>query len=129
MGYTVPPSQPLIGENAFATKAGIHIDGLLKNPAVYLPFDPQAVLGVPVKVAITPHSGRAGVAYWIATHLAVDCVELKSDPRVGAIYEEILKMFEGGRKEPLTDEEMAALVSKHMPELAGRLKGVGNDNG
>ena len=119
MGYEVPESQPLVGSRAFATKAGIHIDGLMKNPAVYLPFDPLEVLGVPIRVFITPHSGRAGIAYWISTKYGLSYSKLKSDPRVGAIYEAVLSMFDGGRVEPLSDEEMEELVAKYMPELRG----------
>jgi isopropylmalate/homocitrate/citramalate synthase len=122
IGYNAPRNMPIVGKDAFATKAGIHIDGLLKNPAVYLPFDPLKVLGVPIKVAVTPHSGRAGVVYWISTHLTADCLDLKRDPRIDDIYKEVLAMFEVGRKEPLSDAEMAELVAKHMPEHAATMK-------
>jgi isopropylmalate/homocitrate/citramalate synthase len=118
MGHTTPRNQPIVGEGTFATKAGIHIDGLLKNPAIYLPFDPLKVVGLPIKIEITPHSGRAGVVYWISTHLQVDCLDLKRDPRVDDIYKEVLAMFEAGRTKPLSDAEMARLVAKHMPEDA-----------
>jgi isopropylmalate/homocitrate/citramalate synthase len=118
IGYNISRNHPIVGEEAFTTKAGIHIDGLLKNPAVYLPFDPLKVVGIPFKIAITPHSGRAGIVYWITTHLPIDCLDLKRDPRVDEIYNEIQVMFEAGRTEPLSDDEIAELVAKHMPELA-----------
>jgi len=41
LGFRIPEFYPLVGENAFRTKAGIHVDGLLKNPEVYLPFNPR----------------------------------------------------------------------------------------
>jgi isopropylmalate/homocitrate/citramalate synthase len=118
MGHNTPRNQPIVGEETFATKAGIHIDGLLKNPAIYLPFDPLKVVGLPIKIEITPHSGRAGVVYWISTHLQVDCLDLKRDPRVDNICKEVSAMFEAGRTKPLSDAEMAELVAKHMPEYA-----------
>jgi isopropylmalate/homocitrate/citramalate synthase len=118
MGHNTPRNQPIVGEETFATKAGIHIDGLLKNPAIYLPFDPLKVVGLPIKIEITPHSGRAGVVYWISTHLQADCLDLKRDPRIDDICKEVLAMFEAGRTKPLSDAEMAELVAKHMPEYA-----------
>ncbi len=121
MGFRIPEFQPLVGENAFRTKAGIHVDGLMKNPEIYLPFDPRVVLGVPYTVSITPYSGRAAVALWVNAHLQVagsnGCGVSKNDPRVEAMYREIVRMFEEeGRREPLRDEEMLALARKYFPE-------------
>jgi len=117
-GYVLPEFYPAFGANAFRTKAGIHIDGLMKNPEVYLPYDPVSTLGLPYLVSITPYSGRAGVAFWIRMmfHLEEDGM-LKADERVAKIYDEIIKMFSDGRVHPLRDEEMIRLVKKHMPEF------------
>ena len=38
-GAPVAPRRPVIGADAFLTRAGVHIDGLLKDPEIYLPFD------------------------------------------------------------------------------------------
>lgn len=117
LGFEVPDHYPLVGNNAFKTKAGIHIDGMLKNPEVYLPFDPEKVLGIKPKVEINSYSGRAGVVYWIVSTFNVKHDHIKSDKRVDLIYSEILKMFEEGRKNSLSDLEMLNLVAKYMPEL------------
>ena len=42
-GITIPRMKPVGGSNIFATEAGIHQDGLLKNPDTYLPFRPETV--------------------------------------------------------------------------------------
>jgi len=121
MGLKIPEFYPLVGENAFKTKAGINIDGLLKNPEVYLPFNPEEVLGVPYTVAITPYSGRVAVALWINAHIGRlvsgnGFRVSKDDPRVKAVYWEIIRLFEKKqRKEPLTDEEMLKIVRKYFP--------------
>lgn len=114
MGYRVPEYQPLVGRNAFRTKAGVHIDGLLKNPEVYLPFNP-ALVGRRPEVAVTAYGGRAAVVAWLRSHgLRVS----KDDPRVAALYREIVAVFEReGRHTPLSDEEMTALASRFFPEL------------
>ncbi len=117
LGFTIPDHYPLIGENAFRTMAGIHIDGLLKNPEVYLPFDPEKVLGIKPKIAINPYSGRAGIIYWITNNLNIQYDHIKNDERINMIYSEILQMFNDGRKHPLSDIEMHQLISSYMPEL------------
>lgn len=117
MGYKLVEHYPIIGRNAFRTKAGIHVDGLMKNPEVYLPFDPIKVLGIPYSVAITPYSGRSAVVLWIKNYLGYDGIS-KEDPRVIAVYNEIVDYFnKTNRVEPLTDEEMANFVKKYFPEL------------
>ncbi|MFK7818109.1 MAG: pyruvate carboxyltransferase, partial [Planctomycetaceae bacterium] len=42
-GIPIHPTKPIAGANIFATEAGIHQDGLLKNPDTYLPYRPEAV--------------------------------------------------------------------------------------
>ncbi len=39
LNYQVPRYQPLVGENAFTTAAGIHVDAQLRNPMTYLSMD------------------------------------------------------------------------------------------
>jgi len=118
IGFQIPEHQPLVGRNAFRTKAGIHADGLLKNPEVYLPFNTHRVIGLPYTVAITPYSGRAAIVLWLKNYLGYDGVS-KEDPRVEAIYNEILEIFNRtGRSEPLTDQEMFTLVSKYFKEIS-----------
>lgn len=51
------------GENIFATEAGIHQDGLLKNPDTYLPYRPEKVGASGLKLVIGRHSGRRAVAH------------------------------------------------------------------
>jgi 2-isopropylmalate synthase len=61
-GIPIPANKPVMGANIFATEAGIHQDGLLKNPETYLPFLPEAVGGPQVKMILGRHSGRAAFA-------------------------------------------------------------------
>lgn len=117
MGLYIMDHYPIVGRNAFRTKAGIHADGLLKNPEVYLPFDPLKVLGLPYSIAVTPYSGRAAIVLWIRNYLGVNGIT-KEDPRVANLYNEIVELFERtGRVEPLSDQEMLAMVRKHFPDL------------
>jgi len=57
-GVHVPPNKAVVGSNAFAHEAGIHQDGILKNPLTYEILPPEAV-GVPARqLVVGKHSGR-----------------------------------------------------------------------
>jgi isopropylmalate/homocitrate/citramalate synthase len=119
MGVKVPEWQPLVGKNAFRTKAGVHIDGLLKNPEVYLPFDP-AIVGREADIAVTAYGARAAVLMWLRRRLPPEVATTlhKNDPRVEALYREVVRLFEeSGRHTPLSDVEMEQLAAKYFPEL------------
>src|ERR1700679_1021538 len=57
-GVSVPPNKAVVGANAFAHEAGIHQDGILKNPLTYEIIVPESV-GVPKRrLVLGKHSGR-----------------------------------------------------------------------
>jgi 2-isopropylmalate synthase len=57
-GVPVQPNKAVTGRNAFAHEAGIHQDGVLKNPLTYEIMTPQSV-GVPdSRLVLGKHSGR-----------------------------------------------------------------------
>jgi len=61
-GVSVQPNKAIIGRNAFAHEAGIHQDGMLKNPLTYEIMTPQSV-GVPDSTLVLgKHSGRHALA-------------------------------------------------------------------
>jgi 2-isopropylmalate synthase len=60
-GTNVAPNKAVVGANAFAHEAGIHQDGIIKNPLTYEIISPEAV-GVPQrKLVLGKHSGRNAV--------------------------------------------------------------------
>jgi len=61
-GVELPPNKPVTGLNAFAHEAGIHVHGVLANPATYEPMPPEAV-GNTRRIVLGRHSGRAAVAH------------------------------------------------------------------
>jgi 2-isopropylmalate synthase len=57
-GAAVAPNKAVVGANAFAHEAGIHQDGIIKNPLTYEIISPEAV-GVPSRsLVLGKHSGR-----------------------------------------------------------------------
>jgi 2-isopropylmalate synthase len=61
-GVSVQPNKAIVGRNAFAHEAGIHQDGVIKNPLTYEIMTPQSV-GVPDnRLVLGKHSGRHALA-------------------------------------------------------------------
>ena len=60
-GYPVQPNKAVVGANAFAHEAGIHQDGMLKDPRTYQIIDPADV-GVHMTLPLGKHSGRHAFA-------------------------------------------------------------------
>lgn len=56
----LPKNKPIIGDNIFHVEAGIHIDGISKNPKMYEPFQPELV-GNSRKIVLGKHSGKNSV--------------------------------------------------------------------
>jgi 2-isopropylmalate synthase len=57
-GAQVAPNKAVVGANAFAHEAGIHQDGIIKNPLTYEIISPETV-GVPSRsLVLGKHSGR-----------------------------------------------------------------------
>jgi 2-isopropylmalate synthase len=106
-GVPVQPNKAIIGRNAFAHEAGIHQDGVLKNPLTYEIMTPQSV-GVPDSTLVLgKHSGRHA--------LAIRCEQLG---------------YQFGRRE-LDDlykrfvalaDRMKQVRDHHLLELIGRTK-------
>tara|TARA_R110000824_G_scaffold366730_2_gene555534 strand:- start:37952 stop:39601 length:1650 start_codon:yes stop_codon:yes gene_type:complete len=51
---------PYVGENAFFSKAGIHVSAILKDPATYEHVPPESV-GNTRKIAVSEQSGRSNI--------------------------------------------------------------------
>ncbi len=120
LGYRVPEFYPLLGDNAFSTAAGIHIDGLLKNPLVYLPFDPQRVLGLEPSVRITRHSGRAGIVYALVNELGEEGRLMARDPRfVDDVYRFMVRKLESNGVQSMSPRRVAEIALELWRERRG----------
>jgi|GEM_PF-362009 len=61
-GQPVGKMKAIIGTDIFKVESGIHVDGVLKNPHTYEPFNPQAV-GNQREIVLGKHSGRQSLLY------------------------------------------------------------------
>jgi homocitrate synthase NifV len=59
-GRPVPLNKSIVGEAAFTHESGLHVHGLLRDPATYEGFDPAAV-GRARRIVLGKHSGTTGV--------------------------------------------------------------------
>jgi len=59
-GRPVPAGKPVVGPGVFAHESGIHVDGVLKDPSTYEPFDPAEV-GLVRRLVVGKHSGAAAI--------------------------------------------------------------------
>jgi len=63
-GISPSPTKPIFGTNIFATEAGVHQDGILKNAESYLPYPPELVgHREGIRLVIGKHSGKRAVAH------------------------------------------------------------------
>ena len=69
----IPKNKPIIGSEIFEVESGIHVDGILKNPASYEPFSPESV-GQKRKIVLGKHSGTASIRAKFA-ELKIKCAE------------------------------------------------------
>jgi isopropylmalate/homocitrate/citramalate synthase len=104
IGYPIPANYPLVGSDFNTTRAGIHVDGLLKSEEIYSCFDTQKILNRPVTVAVTDKSGAAGIKHWLQSHYGIDVA--KDDPRLLAVRQKVETQYEEGRNTTISDEEM-----------------------
>jgi len=61
-GRVVAANKSIVGEAVFTHESGLHVDGLLKDPATYENFDP-ATVGRGRQLVLGKHSGGHGVRY------------------------------------------------------------------
>ena len=119
IGHRIPPATPFVGRDFNSTSAGIHADGLIKNPEIYNIFDTELILGRPYTIAITDKSGAAGIAHWVNQRLKLP-EERKVDkrhPGVQKIYKWVKEQYDGGRLTTIGNSELEVVVRKYLPQL------------
>lgn len=57
-GSLIQPNKAIVGKNAFAHEAGIHQDGMLKNPLTYEIITPELIGDATTELVLGKHSGR-----------------------------------------------------------------------
>lgn len=102
-GRPIPWQKSVVGEGVFTHEAGIHVDGLLKDPDNYQAFDPQLV-GRRHRIVLGKHSGRRAVQLVMAqAGVAID------DEAAQALLPR-LRAFATRLKRPPSNQELLAMA-------------------
>ncbi len=112
VGYTIPPRTPFVGRDFNSTRAGIHADGLMKDPEIYNIFDTEKILNKKPRIAITNTSGLAGIAYWINEYYQLDGEDKvsKTDDIAIKLKSYVDAEYAAGRVTSISDDELDSFV-------------------
>jgi 2-isopropylmalate synthase len=104
----VQPNKAIVGRNAFAHEAGIHQDGVIKNPLTYEIMTPKSV-GVPEnKLVLGKHSGRHA--------LGLRCAELGfafERRELDQIYKRFVALAD--QIKSVEDRHLLAIIREEFP--------------
>ncbi|QDT96880.1 homocitrate synthase/isopropylmalate synthase family protein [Gimesia aquarii] len=100
-GISLSPMKPVAGSNIFATEAGIHQDGLLKNPDTYLPYRPETVGADGIKLVLGRHSGKKAILHRLH--------ELGKEPNEKVVQRVLLAIKELPKGELVDDDLLLRL--------------------
>ena len=117
VGYNIPPMTPFAGRSFNSTRAGIHADGLMKDPEIYTIFDTEKLLNRPATVEVSKTSGAAGIAFWInATYrLPKEQQVGKTDSLVMELKAWVDEQYETGRQTVMSYGEMTEKIQELAP--------------
>ncbi|WP_200882024.1 homocitrate synthase/isopropylmalate synthase family protein [Nitrincola sp. A-D6] len=101
-GRPVSWQKSLVGAGVFTHEAGIHVDGLLKDPLIYQGVDP-ALLGRQHELVLGKHSGSKAVQARFA-RLGLPISAAQAQPLLTAIRQQMRLS-----KQPLSDTQLMAL--------------------
>jgi 2-isopropylmalate synthase len=106
-GIIVQPNKAIVGANAFAHEAGIHQDGMLKNPMTYEIMRPETVGISRTQLVLGKHSGR----HALHAHLKELGYEL-SEEELNVVFKQFKALAD--KKKHIVDEDLEALVTQEI---------------
>ena len=112
-GIPVQPNKAIVGANAFAHEAGIHQDGMLKNPLTYEIMTPESVGIKASNLVLGKHSGRHALSERIR-ELGFEV----SGSELNRVFGEFKRLAD--LKKTVYDEDIEALVTQSATTGQGR---------
>ncbi|MFC1857710.1 2-isopropylmalate synthase [Thermodesulfobacteriota bacterium] len=104
-GIIVQPNKAIVGANAFAHEAGIHQDGVLKNPLTYEIMKPETIGLAKNKLVMGKHSGR----HALHEHLK----NMGYDLSMGELNMVFVKFKElADKKKHIVDDDLEVIVTE-----------------
>ena len=111
-GRPIPWQKSVVGEGVFTHEAGIHVDGLLKDPDTYQGYDPVEV-GRQHKLVLGKHSGAHGI---IAAYANMGLNLSQAEAR--ALLPDIRSFAERAKRSP-ADQELLFIYQKFIGQHHG----------
>lgn len=106
-GLVVQPNKAVVGSNAFAHESGLHVDGVLKEPATYRIMSPEEIGLGRATLVLGKHSGRAA----LKARLKEMGQKLGEDD-----FEKLFLAFKAlaDKKKEIYDEDLEALIADEI---------------
>jgi 2-isopropylmalate synthase len=106
-GIPVQPNKAIVGANAFAHEAGIHQDGMLKNPLTYEIMRPEVVGLAESNLVLGKHSGR----HAFNTRLKSLGYELTRE-KLDQVFDRFKQVCD--KKKVVDDRDLEALIADEL---------------
>jgi len=110
-GLLVQPNKAIVGANAFAHEAGIHQDGILKNPMTYEIMRPETIGLSANRLVLGKHSGRHALRSQLKD-LGYDL----SDEELNLVFGKFKELAD--KKKHVMDEDLDAIVTEGILRTA-----------
>ncbi|MCQ2552682.1 MAG: 2-isopropylmalate synthase [Clostridia bacterium] len=123
IGYKIPRMTPFVGRDFNSTRAGIHADGMVKDPEIYNIFNTDKILNRPPRVMLGKDSGLAGIVYWINMNYGlVGSEQVKKDDEVVIkVKAWIDQEYENGRTATISPAELEEKIELYSNGKLRRL--------
>ncbi len=106
-GFVIQPNKAIVGANAFAHEAGIHVDGILKERTTYEIMTPETIGLGGSRMVLGRHTGRHGF---------VDrCRQLGfklNEQEIEHAYQRFVEIAD--KKKEVFDEDLAAIINEEI---------------
>jgi 2-isopropylmalate synthase len=106
-GFVVQPNKAIVGVNAFAHEAGVHVDGVLKERSTYEIMTPESIGLGGSRMVLGRHTGRHG--------FAARCEQLGfklTEDEIEKAYQKFLEIAD--KKKEVFDEDVAAIINDEI---------------
>jgi len=106
-GFVIQPNKAIVGANAFAHEAGVHVDGILKERRTYEIMTPESIGLVGSRMVLGRHTGRHGFVN--------RCKQLGfnlSEDELEQAYQQFLEIAD--KKKEVFDEDIAVIINDEI---------------
>lgn len=104
----LPPNYPIVGDNAFAHEAGIHVHGVLAKAESYEPIAPE-IVGQSRRIVMGKHTGRHAVSNFVRAKYNV------TDEQIKAIVEKVKAL--SAKKKKILEDDVIAITEEVLGTL------------